>query len=273
MSEPSFQPSAIAAERQDSLWNRAPSWRNLIVLASFLTVAAAAAPLLLPQPVDTPLSSQVVPSHIATARIPNTMATHPVDLAPGQAASLAHQTTTEAISRPVAPVEQHAAAPKLNTASLAPQPEQAAGRPAQPTANALNMTAPPADLSNLPVGTEIITSGELTRVDRHNRYNPSLGGDLPISITIISQPTHGTISTQEGTAQLTFPNAGITRMSSVTNVFYQSNPGYAGQDSFTYKRTSSDPNDPKNSNTYTVSIYVKPAVSAQHAADAQAAPQ
>jgi hypothetical protein len=109
--------------------------------------------------------------------------------------------------------------------------------------------------------------------DRLDRYTAALGGDLPISITIISPPANGTISTQVGKAPWTFPNAGVTRISSVTNVFYQSVPGYVGQDSFTYKRTSPDPNDPLNANSYTVTIYVKPAVSAQHAVDAQGPPQ
>ena len=281
MSEPGFQPSAVATARQESLWDRAPGWRNLIVLGSFLTLAAVATPLLLPQPVDKGLSPQVVLSHTATVPTPNVPAApkaviaQPVSPAPAQAASSAHHTVTRAISRPVASVEQHALAPKLNTASLPAQPEPAAGpgAPAQPAASASNTAAPMADLSNLPVGTEIVSSGELSRVNRHNRYTAALGGDLPISITIISPPAHGTISTQVGKAPWTFPNAGVTRISSVTSVFYQSVPGYVGQDSFTYKRTSPDPNDPLNANTYTVTIYVKPAVSAQHAADAQGPPQ
>lgn len=184
MNEPVLQTSAEVTG-DTGLWDKAPAWRSLIVLASFLTLAAVATPLLLPKPVDKGFSTQVPPA-----------------------------------------VEQHAITPSV-------------------------------DLANLPIGTEIVPSGVLTKVNRHNRYTQRLGGDLPISITLISPPAHGTISTKGGTALLTFPNAGVTRVSSVTNVFYQSAPGYVGQDSFTYRRTSPDPNDPLNARTYTVTIYVK----------------
>jgi hypothetical protein len=222
MSEPGFQPSAVAAAQQERLWDKAPGWRNLTVLASFLTLAAVATPLLLPQPVT-------------------------------------HQTMTQALSRPAAPVEQQAVPQALNTASLPPQSEPAAGPgvPTQPAAGAPHTGAPAVDLASLPAGTEIVPSGVLTRVNRHNRYAPQLGGDLPLTITLISPPAHGTVTTTRGTALMSFPNAGVTRVSSVTNVFYQSAPGYVGDDSFTYKRTSPDPNDPMNARTYTVTIYAK----------------
>jgi hypothetical protein len=94
----------------------------------------------------------------------------------------------------------------------------------------------------------------LARINQHNRYNE--GHDWPITITVISAPAHGAVTTQDGTAVITFPNAG-TRMSNVTRVFYQSQPGYKGMDTFTYTRTSGDPTDPRNQNVYTTNIYVK----------------
>ena len=140
--------------------------------------------------------------------------------------------------------------PPVTTASNMPTPTPES-LPSQPAAT------PAIDLAGLPIGTEVVPSGVLTRVNRHNRYTTQLGGDLPVSITIISGPAHGTVTTNQGTALLNSPNTGATRVASVTNVLYQSAPGYVGQDSFSYKRTSTDPNDPLNDKIVTVTMYVK----------------
>jgi hypothetical protein len=43
----------------------------------------------------------------------------------------------------------------------------------------------------------------------------------------------------------------------MTRVYYQSESGFVGKDSFTYERTSEDPTDPLNGHTYTVDVQVK----------------
>jgi hypothetical protein len=139
------------------------------------------------------------------------------------------------------PPPQIASLPPQSAPTVAPS-----SGPAQPAADP--------SLANLPVGTIIVSPGVLARVNQHNRS--SQGHDWPITITVVSQPAHGTITTQDAVAPITFAN-GVTRISQVTQVFYQSAPGYTGMDSFTYKRTSGDLADPRNANTYTMTIDVK----------------
>lgn len=357
------QGQASGAEDQ-SLWNRAPAWRNLTIAASLFTCAALA----LPQIVPAPPSTVTAPAEIAAAPV----VPRPVP-APQAIAAAPKLASVAAPPQPAPQPAMPAAAPAATApapAMASPQPASAAasnscllGMPAEPmprgtgtvfgfwtpeqtrarvavnearnggtlnpayrdkgramirldgdpnpgryeistVPNGMKVNlgdhvyfntayrdtslpcsyfptlishddgplqqsapapqpvpspaeaAPAADLASLPVGTQIVPSGLLAQVNRHNQYTGQLGGDLPITITVISAPTHGTISTKQGTAVITYPNAGA-RVSTVTNVFYQSAPGYVGQDSFTYKRTSPDPNDPRNANTYTVHVYVK----------------
>ena len=68
MSEPGLF-SQSEAMRKEGLWERAPAWRGLIMVASLLTIAALATPLLLPQPVETKFSPLPAPSHIAMAPV------------------------------------------------------------------------------------------------------------------------------------------------------------------------------------------------------------
>ncbi|MBN9218894.1 MAG: hypothetical protein J0I79_13150 [Mesorhizobium sp.] len=100
----------------------------------------------------------------------------------------------------------------------------------------------------------MVSPGVLVKINRHNRFNQ--GQDWPISITIISPPKHGTISIQDGTAPITYHD-GVMRMSAVKDLFYKSDPGYTGVDTFTYKRVSEDEADPLNTHTYTMTVYVK----------------
>jgi beta-lactamase regulating signal transducer with metallopeptidase domain len=115
-------------------------------------------------------------------------------------------------------------------------------RPAQTLAP---VTAP-SDLLSLPTGVR-------TMVNQHDRH--VLGQSLPVSITVLTPPAHGTVTT--GTADVAVPTyAGIAHLMA-TQVFYQSDPGYTGLDGFTYRRTSPDPADPLNAQTYTISFQVK----------------
>lgn len=247
MNEPLLQADTQAGE--SGLWDKAPAWRRLTMVASLLTLAAVATPLLLSQPGDTSLSphaalSQAAPK-VANVQPSIQPSVPPVNPAPAQTASLAHQAAPRPASEPA--VHAHIAPPLAQSPRQA-EPATLPANPAQPAANP--STEVPADL---PVGTIIVSPGELARINQHNRYGQ--GHDWPITITIISPPAHGTITTRDTTAPLTFN--GVTRISTVTQVFYQSQPGYAGMDSFTYKRTSEDPADLRNANTYTMTIDVK----------------
>lgn len=271
---------------QRSLWEQASGWRNLTIAASFLTLAAVSLPMLLPPPESVTSAQQsvfakhfassastmpvspITPPSIASAA-PSRIASPPTHTAPvipraasaqpensAETVSAAHKTAARPTSHPAAPVE-HATAPQPSQiaslpAQSVPTTGTANGAPAQTGANPSTVPAPAA--ADLPVGTIIVSPGVLARVNRHNRYGD--GHDWPISITIISPPAHGTVTTQDGTAPVTYSN-GVTRISSVTQVFYQSAPGYTGMDTFTYKRTSEDPSDPRNANTYTMTIDVK----------------
>jgi hypothetical protein len=142
------------------------------------------------------------------------------------------------------PTDHAAGAQSSQIASLPPS----SAPTALPAGSAASATADP------PVGTIVVSPGVMALVNRHNQWGD--GHDYPITITIISPPAHGTVTTQGGTAPITYRN-GVTRISPVTHVFYKSVPGYTGMDTFTYKRTSGDPSDPRNANTYTMTIDVK----------------
>jgi hypothetical protein len=211
MSEPGLL-SQSEAMQKEGLWERAPAWRGLTVIASLLTLAALATPLLSPQPIDTKFSPRPVPSHIVAAPV----TAQPANPARAQTASSAPQIVPQALPQPVAPVEQHRIAP------------------------------------NLPVGTIIVPSGVLTKVNRHARG--SQGHEWPVTITVISPPTRGKVTTQFAIGPNRTSNG--TRIGNGTVVYYQSAPGYIGMDTFTYKRTSEDETDPLNANTYTMTIDV-----------------
>ena len=146
---------------------------------------------------------------------------------------------------PAAKPADHAAGAQSSQIASLPPPSTPATLPAGAAAS----TA-----ADLPVGTIVVSPGMMAQVNRHNQWGD--GHDYPITITIISPPAHGVVTTQVGTAPVTYSN-GITRISPVTRVFYKSAPGYTGMDTFTYKRTSDDPSDPRNANTYTMTIAVK----------------
>lgn len=107
MSEPLYAQSQ--EEKSGSLWERAPAWRNLTAVASVLTIAALALPIVVPQPAQTPsqpgLSYPAVAAKLAAATVAP-QATGPAQTAPA----------------PVAPA---------HIASIAP----AAALPANPAAN------------------------------------------------------------------------------------------------------------------------------------------
>ena len=153
MSEPGLLQGAPATVPGETLWEKAPAWRNLIVGASALTLTALALPLLLPQPPDTaqipiaaPIQTVAVTPMIALPAAPP-----PVVTKAAPAGAVAHAAPQAA----ALPPQQASPATDQST-----PPPQVASLPPQ-------QTAPPPDLSTLPVGTEIVSSGVLARINRH----------------------------------------------------------------------------------------------------------
>jgi hypothetical protein len=89
MSEPLYAQSQ--EEKSGSLWERAPTWRNLTAAASVLTIAALALPIVVPQPAQTPsrpgASYPAATAKLAAATVAP-QATGPALLAPAHSASI-----------------------------------------------------------------------------------------------------------------------------------------------------------------------------------------
>lgn len=88
MSEPGLQLQPL----QESLWEKAPAWRNLTIAASFLTLAAVALPVLLPQPevmISAPQTAFIKPAAPAPSiSAPAAPAAAPVPAEPAHVAAL-----------------------------------------------------------------------------------------------------------------------------------------------------------------------------------------
>jgi hypothetical protein len=99
-----------------------------------------------------------------------------------------------------------------------------------------------------------LMSGQLSEVNDHTRR--SQDRDWPISIKVTSPPAHGkvTVETAQGLVRSV---VGQPESQAVTRIYYQSEPGYVGKDSFTYERTSEDPSDPINGRSFTINVEVK----------------
>jgi len=225
---PHILADGAASGREAGLWQRAPAWRNLTAAASLLTLAAVAAPLLLPE--------QPAPSPAVAKPAAATIAAPPAATAP-----LAPPPV------PQARADHPAPSPPPARQALAEHPAELPPAPAPAAPQSV------AAASGLPSGGLVVPAGVLTEVNRHNRRGA--GHDWPISITIVSPPAHGKVTSLQGTALLKV-GPGVQRNSDVTEVFYQSDPGYSGRDSFSYRRISTDPADPLNANLYTMVIDV-----------------
>ena len=117
---------------------------------------------------------------------------------------------------------------------------------ARPVKISTEPVAASADLLSLPAGIR-------TMINQHDRH--VLGQSLPVNITILTPPAHGTVTTETADVAVPTYTGPVHRMT--TQIFYQSDAGYTGPDGFTYRRTSPDPEDPLNAQTYTASFQVK----------------
>jgi hypothetical protein len=95
-----------------------------------------------------------------------------------------------------------------------------------------------------------VASGREERCTSHMRYDGQRRV-WPVSITVTVPPAKGKVSTR--TVGETAKNGLQVQ---ATEIDYRSNPGFVGQDSFTYQRRSDDPSDPLNG-TYTMIVTVK----------------
>lgn len=98
-----------------------------------------------------------------------------------------------------------------------------------------------------------VGSGERTKVDVRARR--SQGRDWPVTIKMISPPAHGQVTTQFATGKIS--GSGGSQVGSTTQIYYQSDPGYVGSDSFTYQRNSEDATDPLSGSIRTINVDVK----------------
>jgi len=105
------------------------------------------------------------------------------------------------------------------------------------------------------VGAILALSGAPTKINRDWRWDAK-GHDWPVSIAVISPPAHGKIYTNNITAPI-LSDRGVNRISLVTDIYYQSEPGYSGVDGVTYKRISNDPGDYYDGNVITLKIAVR----------------
>lgn len=99
-----------------------------------------------------------------------------------------------------------------------------------------------------------LPSGQVSEVNSHSWRNQDR--DWPISIKVTSPPSHGKI-TVESTQGLVRVAGGQAQSRALTRVYYQSEPGYVGKDSFTYQPNSEDPSDPLSGHSVTIDVDVK----------------
>lgn len=99
-----------------------------------------------------------------------------------------------------------------------------------------------------------LTAGQLSEVNSHSRWGQ--GREWPVSIKVTTPPAHGKV-TVENAQGLIRTAGGAPQSHTLTRVLYQSEPGFAGKDSFIYERTSEDPSDPLNGHSVTIDVDVK----------------
>jgi hypothetical protein len=81
-----------------------------------------------------------------------------------------------------------------------------------------------------------VPSGREAKCTSHVGYGQ--GREWPVSITVTVPPANGTVTTR--TVEETAKNG---KRAHATAIFYQSKPGFVGQDSFSYQRRTDDSTD------------------------------
>jgi hypothetical protein len=81
-----------------------------------------------------------------------------------------------------------------------------------------------------------VASGREAKCTSHAGYGQ--GREWPVSVTVTVPPANGKVTIR--TVEETSKNGSRVH---ATAIFYQSKPGFVGQDSFSYQRHSDDPTD------------------------------
>jgi hypothetical protein len=84
-----------------------------------------------------------------------------------------------------------------------------------------------------------VPSGREAKCTSHVGYGH--GREWPVSITVTVPPANGKVTTR--TVEEAAKNGSRVH---ATAIYYQSSPGFVGQDSFSYERHTDDPTDPLN---------------------------
>ena len=82
------------------------------------------------------------------------------------------------------------------------------------------------------------------------------GKEWPVAIQYLERPKNGTVTTRVTTGVRPLRD-GQQKTVHLAQVIYQSRKGFVGEDSFTYRRTTADPTDPRNGHEYTVAVTVR----------------
>ena len=106
-----------------------------------------------------------------------------------------------------------------------------------------------------------VESGVKTEIATHSRYDSRCQSN-PVNIRIVAQPANGTVTAEQ--KEIVVANDKAVPQSSQcmgktvqgVAVYYQSKPGFTGQDSFRYQRLNPrDAGDPLNNDiTYTITV-------------------
>ncbi len=92
-----------------------------------------------------------------------------------------------------------------------------------------------------------VHSGERDRIDYHYDLDPTCQSSGYPEITVVKAPMHGSVSTGQGEEYPNFSHDNVRyecnrKRVSVTEVFYQSNANFHGNDAFTIKVRYPDSN-------------------------------
>jgi hypothetical protein len=83
-----------------------------------------------------------------------------------------------------------------------------------------------------------VHSGAKTKIDYRISLTPECVVAVPVEVTVVKPPSHGTFSTQLGTTYPTYPKENVRydcnrQPAASVDLMYQSDPGYQGKDLFT----------------------------------------
>src|SRR5437588_2521450 len=111
--------------------------------------------------------------------------------------------------------------------------------------------------------TATVTSGTKSQITTHMRFDNQCNA-IPVVVEILTKPANGTVTVEpkDIVVRAATPRGGeqpskcVGKTINGVAVFYQSKPGFTGQDGFRYRRTSESRGD-RSSGEITYSVTVK----------------